>query len=105
MREYKTIRALRRGEVIDIEGIKLKMMTGPDGQEEQIREGDIYVAERNQGPKLLTAKKLIMAKPCDCGDCENRHPGFNPTTIIDFIIPTCDAYPYDGNECVKVCEA
>lgn len=25
--------------------------------------------------------------------------------VIDFMIPTCDAYPYDGGECVKVCEA
>ncbi len=49
MREYRTLNALRRGEVIDIEGIELKMDDG------EIKPGDLYVAERNTGPKLLTA--------------------------------------------------
>jgi len=81
----KTIHSLRRGEVIDLEGIKLKMVIGPDGQEEEIRPGDLYVAEHFTGPKLLTAKRIVA-----------EH---------QFIIPTCDAYPYNTPECVKVCEA
>ena len=83
--ERKTVRALRRGEVIDLEGIKLKMVVGSDGQEEEIKLGDLYIAERFTGPKLLTAKKIM--------------------TEHGFIVPTCDAYPYDTPECVKVCEA
>ena len=82
--ERKTIRALRRGEVIDFEGFKLKMVTGSDGQEEEVRPGDLYIAERFTGPKLLTAKRIVK-----------EH---------QFIISTCDAYPYDIPECVKVCE-
>ena len=85
VRERKTILALRGGEVIDLEGIKLKMVVGPDGQEKKIRSGDLYVAERNTGPELLTAKKIVEDG--------------------EFIIPTCNGYPYDIYECVKVCEA
>ena len=84
MGDYRTIRALRQGEIIDIEGIKLKMDDG------QIQVGDLYVGERNTGPKLLTAKKIVM---------------LDDRSDIDFVIPTCNAYPYDGYECVKACEA
>jgi len=75
-REYKTLRALRYGEIVDIEGIKLRMAEG------EIAPGDLYVAERNTGPKLLTAKVI----------------NFN------IIIPTDGEYPYSINECVKVKE-
>lgn len=84
MRRYRSIQALQRGEVIDIEGIKLKMDEG------QIQVGDLYVGERNTGPQLLTAGKIVMLE--DGSD-------------IDFIVPICDAYLYDGHECIKVCEA
>jgi len=84
MRGYQTLNALRRGEIIDIEGIKLKMDEG------EIQIGNLYVAERNSGPHLLTAKKIVML------DNGNE---------IDFIVPTCTAYAFDGYECVKVCEA
>jgi len=83
-REYRTLRALRRGEIIDLGGIKLKMDDG------QIQVGDLYIGERNTGPKLLTAKRIVML------DNESG---------INFIVPTCNAYYYDGPECVKVCEA
>jgi len=80
MRAYETLNKLRRGEVIDIEGIKLKMDDG------DIKPGDLYVAERNSGPKLLTAKKVDLQVGC--------------------IFPTTwDAYAFDLYECVKVCEA
>lgn len=79
MREYRTLRALTAGEVVDIEGIKLRMDDG------KIRPGDLYVAERNTGPKLLTAKIVDLEIGC--------------------IFPTCDAYPYDIGEYVKVREA
>lgn len=79
MREYKTLRALRSGEVIDFEGIKLKMADGPIGV------GDLYVAERNQGPRFLTAKKVDEELGC--------------------IFPTTNHYPYNIGECVRVCEA
>lgn len=79
MGDYRTLKALRNNEVIDIEGIKLKMDDG------EIKTGDLYVAERNAGPKLLTAKRIDLKIGC--------------------IFPTCDAYPYDLGECVKVVEA
>lgn len=84
MRDYTNIRALARGEVIDLDGIRLKMSAGP------IRKDDLYVAEHNTGPKLLTARKVVMA---ECGCC------------VDMIVPTTNDYPYDGHECVKVEEA
>jgi hypothetical protein len=84
MREYKTLKALRRGEVIDFDGIKLKQDEG------EIKPGNLYVAERNTGLRLLTAREIVMSK---CGCC------------VDFILPTCDGYAFDGGECVKVAEA
>lgn len=79
MREYATLKALRRGETIDLEGIKLVMDEG------EIQPGDLYVAERNTGPKLLTCKRV---------DEED-----------DWILPTTNNYSYDIGECVKVREA
>ena len=84
MRDYRTIRALRRGEVVDLGGIKFKMDVDENGDEGEIREGDLYIAERNTGPHLLTAK------------------------VIDqrgWIYPTCNGYAFNWGECVKVVEA
>lgn len=75
-----TIAALRNGEVVDLEGLKLII----DGDGYGIGHGDIYVAERNSGPKLLT--------------CE-RHDHTN-----GWIVPRENDYPYDTWECVKVKE-
>jgi len=73
--------ALRRGETLELDGILFKM----DG-DGTVREGDLYIAERNSGPKLLTAKRI---------DIENG-----------WIVPVDRyAYPYNIGECVKVKEA
>jgi hypothetical protein len=77
VREYKTLKALRQGEVVDLGGILVKMDDG------EIKPGDLYVAERNTGPKLLTCREV------------NVEGGWiEPTTFPD--------YSYDTNECVKV---
>lgn len=79
MSNYDTIRALREGKTVEVEGVFVKM----DGDGE-VKAGDSYVAERNTGPKLLLAKTI------------------DPR---GWIRSTCDAYPFDIGECVKVCEA
>lgn len=79
MREYATLKKLRAGETIDFEGILLKMDEG------EIEPGDLYVAERNTGPHLLTARVVDTQSGC--------------------IVPTDHAYPFNLHECVKVCEA
>lgn len=80
MREYATLKKLRNGEDVDLGGICLVMDEG------EIQPGDIYVAERNTGPHLLTAKEI------------NRERGWIvPTTTND--------YSFDIGECVKVREA
>ena len=78
MREYTTLKRLRAGEVIEIEGVQVRMVEG------EILPGDWYVGERNAGPKLLTA--FVLAK--------------DPPDI--YIIPRENAYAYDIGECVKV---
>lgn len=83
MRQYATIKALRMGEVVDLGGIRVKMDEG------EIKPGDLYVAERNTGPHLLTAREVVRT--------EHGH--------IDYIHPTTLSYSFDGSECVKVCEA
>lgn len=89
MREYKTIRALRDGQVIDLEGLKFKMDVDVEAHEKKIVLGDLYIAERNTGPQLLTALKVVEEESL-CGG---------------YIIPTTIHYPYDLSECVKVVEA
>ncbi|MFH1405064.1 MAG: hypothetical protein ABIH21_03120 [Patescibacteria group bacterium] len=80
MREYATLRKLRAGEVVNLEGINFVMDEG------EIQPGDLYIAERNTGPKLLTARKV------DDQD-------------LMCIFPTTLDYPYDLGECIKVREA
>lgn len=78
-RDYSTLEALHRGEVIDLDGIKLIKDGGI------IRPGDLYVGERNTGPQLLIAKKVDLKVGC--------------------IFPTeSREYPYELHECVKVRE-
>lgn len=60
----------------DFEGVTLKMV----GESDSLQPGDIYVAERNQGPKLLTVREIK----------------------INAVFPVEVAYPYDLWECVKV---
>lgn len=79
MREYNALKTLLSGGVLDIDGLKLVKDDGI------IEPGDLYVGERNQGPRLLTAKRIDDEIGC--------------------IFPTCTAYPYDLNECIKVKEA
>ena len=69
-----------KGEVVDIGGIKFKM----DG-DGKVRVGDLYIAERNTGPHLLECRKVNEELGC--------------------VYATTPAYPFDTNECVKVCEA
>jgi hypothetical protein len=89
MREYKAIRALRAGQVLDLEGLRFRMAVDEQGVEKPIQAGDLYIAERNTGPQLLTALKVVQEQSL-CGG---------------YIIPTTSNYPYDLPECVKVVEA
>jgi hypothetical protein len=89
---YETIKALRWGEVIDLDGILLKMDVDENGLEREIGPGDLYVAERNTGPKLLTAERVVAQ-----GESENGFGGWIEATTMD--------YSYDIPECVKVVEA
>lgn len=91
MREYRTIRALRRGEVVDLGGIKFKMDVDENGKEKEIRKGDLYIAERNTGPKLLEAAEVVG-------------PGEGPNGYGGWINPTSNDYNFDTWECVKVVE-
>lgn len=78
---YDSINALKRGEAINYRGFFFKKAKG------DLKAGDLFLAERNIGPLLLTAEKVVMAK---CGCC------------IDFVVPTTSNYSYNGHECVKV---
>ena len=92
MREYRTIRALCSGEVVDLGGIKFKMDVDEKGKEREIQKGDLYIAERNTGPRLLEAEKVVGS-------------GEGPNGYGDWIQPTTMEYSYDTGECVKVVEA
>jgi len=73
------MRALHRGDVVDLDGLSLVKDEG------EIRPGDLYVAGRNTGPHLLTARVVDEELGC----IHSRDP----------------AYSYDTHQCVKVREA
>ena len=70
---------LREGRVVSLDGVLVKIDNGP------IQPGDLYVAERNTGPKLLTALRINHELNC--------------------VVPTTQDYSFDTCECVKVQEA
>jgi hypothetical protein len=72
------ISALRSGNAVSIDGLLVKACPGQD-----IAPGDVYIAERNTGPHLLTAKSVDRRLGC--------------------IFPRELAYPYNLDECVRVC--
>jgi len=79
MREYRTIRALERGETVELWGLRFVKDQG------EIGKGDLYIAERNTGPQLLTCAYV------------NHENGY--------VVPSEGEYPYDLSECVKVRES
>lgn len=86
---YDTIRALRQGKTIQMEGLTFKMATDASGAEEEIKPGDFYVAERNTGPYLLTAREIVGP-----GEAKGGHGGW--------VVPVENVYCFDTPECVKV---
>lgn len=80
MREYKILKALQRGEIIDFEGVKIRQAKG------RLKPGDTYIAERNTGPKFLTVKEIKMT----------NHG------LPDFVVPFENEYCFDYWECCKI---
>lgn len=76
VRQYLTLKALVKGEIIEFEGLQLKKAEG------DLVPGDIYIAERNGPPKLLTVGRI------------NEDRGWVHPTTMD--------YPFNLSECVKV---
>ena len=59
--------------------------------DEEIQVGDIYIAERNIGPQLLTAKEIIPVPTAE-----------NGLRFGGWVVPQEIGYCYDLHECVKV---
>lgn len=76
---------LRENKNVEFEGVMLEYV----GEWRKLVPGDTYVAERNQGPRLLTVR---VVKPFL--GVENEFSGA--------VFPVENAYPYDLDECVKV---
>lgn len=76
MQRYETLNALRRSEVVEVDGVAF--VIDGDGT---VRNGDTYIAERNT-VQLLTASMV---------DHDNA-----------WIVPCESAYAFDINECVHV---
>jgi len=76
---YDALKKLKAGEVLNLGGILVKIDEG------DLKDGDLYVAERNTGPHLLTARFVDHTRGC--------------------VFPTTIDYPFDLYECIKVCEA
>lgn len=83
-RKYRIIRALRAGEVVDFDGVKLRMVEGKEAGD-LLEPGDTYFAERNS-QNLLTVDRIY--------DYDGSRLGY--------VIPKEIAYPFDYGECVGV---
>ena len=89
---YSEIRnRLRAGEIVELEGVKLKMIPGKETGA-ALEPGDMYIAERNRGPQLLTVNYVVDQ------DYAHRwglkHWGW--------VVPTGISYSFDFHECVGV---
>lgn len=80
MREYESLKELRGGNTLILEGMQVIMLPG------EIEVGDWYVAERNTGPHLLTAREIVK----------------NDSMLGGWIHPNEIAYSFDLSECVRV---
>lgn len=87
MRRYETLKRLRAGEVVELDGRRFHKI----GEGEDIQPGDLYIAERNTGPKLLTCHRNVGHGSGNLGSY--------------YIVPTTINYSYDWDECVMVEEA
>lgn len=90
---HDTIKALRSDETVELEGVAFVADDGP------IRKGDWYIAQRNQGPRLLTAHSF--QRYLGAGEAEE----VDSSEDASWIISEEREYPYDTHECVKVREA
>lgn len=85
-------RALLSGQTVELEGCRFVRREGP------IEAGDWYIAQRNAGPWLLTAKSFSRY----LGD--GRSEDVPTSEGSSWINPMESAYPYDTHECVRVRE-
>ena len=76
---------LRHKGAAEFEGIQLKYI----GEWSDLKPGDTYVAERNQGPRLLTVSTIKET----LGDRDQ---------FVGAVFAKESAYPYDLGECVKI---
>lgn len=74
--QYDCRNALLRGEIVEINGKSYRRIDG------DIENGDLYFAERNTGPKILTARNV------------NRDQSW--------IVPNEPGYVYDIHECIRI---
>lgn len=89
---YSEIRSrLLNGEVVEYEGVHLRMIPEKD-YGGKLEVGDKYFAQRNSGPKLLTVKKVVDRYYAE------KH-GFS---FSGWVEPEELAYSYDFHECVGV---
>jgi hypothetical protein len=96
-RERSATAALRDGATVEVEGV-LFVIAG-DGR---VRDkGDWYVAQRNGGPKLLTARSFSFYKQGADGETVTRE-NLSDDEFPSWINPVEPAYAFDYPECVKV---
>lgn len=88
------MQALKSGEVIDLEGIRLVRDDGSIGP------GDLYVAGRNGDPQLLTCREILYMQ-----NDGSLGPIPDTGTVFGYVYPVDIAYPFNEYECLKVREA
>lgn len=78
---------LRNGETVELDGYILRML----GDGEVMEVGDIYVAERNCAPEILTVREVVPIPTKE-----------NGLDYGGWVVPQEPKYCFDIKECVKV---
>lgn len=98
MRQYYSLKALRRGEHVLVDGKHYAM----DGDGKVVKVGHLYIAERNTGPQVLIAQKIV---PFPTEQNQLKHGGWieakNKISVAGNPMYT---YSYDLHECIRVQE-
>lgn len=95
----ETIKRLRAGETVELEGLRFQMDPTP------FQAGDLYIGQRNTGPQLMTAKFFAF----DRTDGEQGMIHADQACVggeeCAWVYPVELGYPYNLGETVKVREA
>lgn len=78
-------------QTVEFEGMLLTLETESQGEKVTLSKGDLYLAERNQGPRLLTCEKVFAGsgqgwvQPKEPAYCYNLYECFKVVSMDEVL--------------------